>query len=155
MWGAAGAAGAALRRATRPEGPLASCRYRAPCPAYVSASHAAYVDLALERPLGAVGGACGRRLARFAPRSGRWRTPVDPKPRPGAARHVLYVFPPHIQHVLQGRSARTQDVSGLELGILGCHGHANGVQGYAPDRGASIAGLGDFIRHRHHDQMGD
>ena len=104
--GAAGAAGAALRRATRPEGPLASCRYRAPCPAYVSASHAAYVDLALERPLGAVGGACGRRLARFAPRSGRWRTPVDPKPRPGAARHVLYVFPPHIQHVLQGRSSK-------------------------------------------------
>ena len=51
--------------------------------------------------------------------------------------------------------ARIQDVSGVELGILGCHGHANGVQGYAPDRGASIDGLGDIIRHRHHDQMGD
>ena len=56
--------------------------------------------------LGAVGGAYGQRLARFAPRSGRWRTPVDLKPRPGAARHVLYVFPPRMQHVLQGRSSK-------------------------------------------------
>jgi len=37
---AEGAAGAARRRAGRPAGPSASGRYRAPCPARVSASHA-------------------------------------------------------------------------------------------------------------------
>ena len=51
--------------------------------------------------------------------------------------------------------ARNQDVSGVKLEILGCHDHANGVQGYATGRGASNAAVGDFLRRGHHTEIMD
>ena len=44
-------------------------------------------------------------------------------------------------------------VSGVKLEILGCHDHANGVQGYAAGRGASNAGVAGIMCRRHHTEI--